>query len=169
MQQNQNKAERIGSVVILGVALAFLGASFLIPEPVYKQQLGPDAFPKVIGGLLVILAGIYVFQQFRGGKVVEDEERAAIIGADAKIEDFVDLKTMGVVLGLMVAYALCFEPLGYALTTFLVFTAGCWFLDRKHMLRDTFIAVIASFGLYFIFTMLLRVNIPAGVLKFLGF
>jgi putative tricarboxylic transport membrane protein len=100
--------------------------------------------------------------------VVEDEARAAIIGADEKIKDKVDLKTMGVVLGLMVAYALLFEPLGYAITTFLVFTSGCWFLDRKHMVRDTIIAVIASFGLYFIFTLLLRVNIPAGLLKILG-
>jgi putative tricarboxylic transport membrane protein len=168
MQKNQNKEERIGSVVILVVALAFLGSSFLIPEPVYKQQLGPDAFPKVIGALMVLLAGIYVFQQFRGG-VVEDEQRAAIIGADAKIDAKVDLKTMGFVLGLMVAYALFFETLGYALTTFLVFSAGCWRLDRSHMRRDMIIAVIASFGLYFIFTLVLRVNIPAGVLKLLGF
>ena len=168
MQKNQNKEERIGSIVILLVALAYLGSTFLIPEPTYKQQLGPDGFPKTIGILITILSGVYVFQQFRG-KVVEDEERAAIIGAEAKIKDKVDLKTMGVVLGLMVFYAFFFEKLGYAITTFLVFTAGCWFLDRKHMLRDSIIAVIASFGLYLIFYYLLRVNIPAGLLKFLGF
>ncbi len=168
MRQGQNKEERIGSVVILIVGLAFFGYSFLIPEPVYKQQLGPEAFPRVIGALLIILAGIYVFRQFRGSSTV-DEERAAIIGAEARVEDKIDRKTMGIVLVLMMLYAFFFEILGYALTTFLVFTAGCWFLDRKHMLRDTIIAIIASFGLYFIFTLILRVNIPAGVLHFLNF
>ncbi|MBL8968082.1 MAG: hypothetical protein JNG85_13840, partial [Spirochaetaceae bacterium] len=41
-------------------------------------------------------------------------------------------------------------------------------LDRKHLVRDIVIAVVASFGLFLIFTLLLRVNLPAGPLKVLG-
>ena len=65
-------------------------------------------------------------------------------------------------------YAALFEPLGYAITTFLVFSSGCWFLDRKHMKRDLIIAFIASFVLYFVFSLVLRVNLPAGPLRLLG-
>ncbi len=167
MQQKQNKEEKIGSVVLLVFALVFLGSAFLIGQPVVPQQLGPDAFPKAIGFLLVALSGVYVFQQFRGG-TKEDEARAAIIGADEKVEDKIDIKTMGSILGLMIIYAALFEPLGYAITTFLVFTSGCWVLDRKHMVRDVIIAFIASFVLYFVFSLVLRVNLPGGPLRLLG-
>jgi len=46
--------------------------------------------------------------------------------------------------------------------------AGVVYLDRRHLVRDGIIAVIASFVLYYIFTTILRVQLPAGPLKFLG-
>ena len=46
--------------------------------------------------------------------------------------------------------------------------AGCLYLDRRHLVRDGIIAVISSFVLYYIFTTILRVQLPAGPLKFLG-
>ena len=66
---------------------------------------------------MLILACIYAWQQFRGGmKAKETEEeiekRAAIIGAEEKIEKKADLKTMGFILGLMLLYAFFFEILG---------------------------------------------------------
>ena len=99
----------------------------------------------------------------------EIEKRAAIIGAEEKIEKKADLRTMGFILGLMLLYAFFFEILGYAIATFLMFMAGVLYLDRRHLVRDGVIAVISSFFLYYIFTILLRVQLPAGPLKFLEF
>jgi putative tricarboxylic transport membrane protein len=164
----QNKEERLASLVLIVGSLAYLVGAFLIPMPVLKQQLGPDAFPKAIGLGLLILSAIYAFQQFRGG-VKEDEKRAAIIGAEGKIERKADLKTMGFMLVVMLCYALAFERLGYAISTFLAFMAGALYLDRRHLARDGFIAILASFVLYYIFSAFLRVNLPAGLLSFVGF
>ena len=61
-----------------------------------------------------------------------------------------------------------FERLGYAIATFVVFMVGVLYLDRRHLVRDGIIAVISSFVLYCIFTSVLRVQLPAGPLKFLG-
>jgi len=47
--------------------------------------------------------------------------------------------------------------------------AGTLYLDRRHPVRDGMIAVIASFVLYYIFTIILRVQLPAGPLKFLEY
>ena len=63
----QNKEERIASLVLILGSLAYLVGGFLIPMPTLKQQLGPDAFPKGVGVAMLILSGIYVFQQLRGG------------------------------------------------------------------------------------------------------
>jgi putative tricarboxylic transport membrane protein len=169
----RNKEERIASLVLIVGSLAYLVGGFLIPMPTLKQQLGPDAFPKAIGLGLLILSCIYAFQVFKGrelnrAKAEEIEKRAAIIGAEEKVEGYADLKTMGFMLGVMVLYAFLFEHLGYAISTFLAFMAGCLYLDRRHWVRDAIIAVIASFVLQYIFSVYLRVKLPAGPLSFLG-
>ncbi len=163
----KNREERIASIVLIVGSLTYLVGAFFIPMPTLKQQLGPDAFPKAIGLGILILSGVYAFQQFRGG-VREDEERAAIIGAEEKVEGKADLMTMGFMLAVMLLYAFFFEHLGYAISTFLAFMAGCLYLDRRHLVRDAIIAVIASFVLHYIFSAWLRVRLPAGPLSYLG-
>jgi putative tricarboxylic transport membrane protein len=169
-----NWEEKIASVVLFVFSLAYLVGAFQIPMPALKQQLGPEGFPIAIGVLMLALAVIYAGQQFLGKKPAKEteeeiEKRAAIIGAEEKIEKKADLKTMGFILVLMLIYAFFFEILGYAITTFVVFMAGVLYLDRRHVVRDGVIAIIASFGLYYIFTLLLRVQLPAGPLKFLAY
>lgn len=170
----ENREERIASIVLIIFSVAYLVGAFLIPMPALKQQLGPGAFPITVGFGMLILGCVYAWQQFRGARPPKEteeeiEKRAAIIGAEEKIEKKVDLKTMGFILALMLLYAFFFEILGYAITTFLMFMAGVFYLDRRHLVRDGMIAVIASFVLYYIFTILLRVQLPAGPLKFLEY
>ena len=141
--------------------------AFFIKEPPLRQQLGPDAFPKTIGVMMLVLSLLYVRIEFQRQPVKEDDERAAIIGAEEKLSDYVDYKTIGIMLALMLGYGLAFESLGYPLATFLMFMAGIYVLDLKHWKRDLIIAIIASFGIYFLFRYALRVNLPIGVLKFL--
>ncbi len=170
----ENREERIAGIVLIIFSAAYLTGAFFIPMPALKQQLGPGAFPIAVGFGMLSLACIYAWQQFRGGTTAKEseeeiEKRAVIIGAEEKIEKKADLKTMGFVLALMLLYAFFFEILGYATSTFLMFMTGTLYLDRHHPVRDGVIAVISSFVLYYIFTLLLRVQLPAGLLKFLEF
>jgi len=163
------REERIASVIMTVFAAAyFTGTFFLIPVPTIKQQVGPSAFPRAVGIIMLLVSISYLIQQFRGYVKEADEKRAAIIGAEEKVETKADLKTMGIILAIMFGYAILFNTLGYAITTFLAFMIGVIVLNRKHLLRDTFIAFVASFGLYFIFSLLLRVQLPAGPLSLLG-
>ncbi len=162
------KQDRIASVAFFLFAAVYLAmAFFTIGEPASRQVLGPDVFPKAIGALMLFLAAVYVMQSFRG-LVHEDEQRAAIIGADDKLNSYMDRKTVGILLVLMLAYAFAFERLGYPIATFLMFMAGVVVLDRRHLARDTIIGMFASFGLYFAFAYLLRVQLPPGPLAWLG-
>ena len=162
-----HREERLASFVVAAFSVAYFVGAFFIPVAPLKQQLGPGAFPKGIGVVMLILSAIYVIQQLRGG-VKEDEERATIIGAEEKVQGKINLKRIGFILVLMVFYAFVFERLGYAISTFVVFMAGVFYLDRRHLLRDGIIAVIASLVLYYVFTTVLGVQLPAGPLKFLG-
>ncbi len=163
------RIERTASVVMTVFSAAYLaGAFLLIPIPMIPQQVGPAVFPKAVGFMLLVISLCNLFIQFKG-IAKEDEARAVIIGAEDKVETKADFKLMGIIIALMAVYALLFDRLGYALTTILVFMAGVLVLDRKHILRDTIIGLIASFGMYFIFTKLLKVTLPSGPLSLIGF
>ena len=160
--------ERTASVIMTAFSAVYLaGAYLMIPIPMIKQEVGPSVFPKAVGFLLLGISIANLFIHFKG-EVKEDEARAVIIGADDKVETKADLKLMGTIIALMAAYAYLFESLGYPITTFVVFVAGALILDRKHMLRDVIIAIISSFGMYFVFTKLLRVALPPGPLSLFG-
>ena len=163
------KAERIASLGFTALAAAYLIGAFFIPEPAIKQRtgLGPDAFPKAIGLLMLMFSLIYVYQQFHGKASQEDAERATIIGAEEKLGAYVDYKTIGLMLIVMVVYALLFDKLGYPVATFLMFIAGVYILDRRKWKRDLVIALVASLGIYLLFRFVLRVNLPAGILSFI--
>lgn len=162
------RIERTASVVMTVFSAAYLaGAYLLISVPMIQQQVGPAVFPKAVGILLLVISLCNLFIQFKG-IAKEDEARAVIIGAEDKVETKADFKLMGIIIVLMVIYAFLFERLGYALTTILVFLAGVLVLDRKHLVRDVIIGLIASFGMYFIFTKLLKVTLPAGPLSLIG-
>jgi putative tricarboxylic transport membrane protein len=162
------RQDRIASVAFFLLAAGYLAmAFFTIGEAPSKQVLGPDVFPKAVGILMLFLSALYVMQSFRG-LVHEDEQRAVIIGADDKVSSYMDLKTVGTMLVLMLAYAFAFERLGYPIATFLMFMAGVFVLDRRHLARDAVIGAFGSFGLYFAFAYLLRVQLPPGPLIWLG-
>jgi len=161
------KAEKIASLAFTALAVAYIIGAFFIKEPPLRQQLGPEAFPLAIGALMLFLSLLYVRMEFQKKPVQDDEERAAIIGAEEKLSTYVDYKTIGIMLALMLVYGLAFVPLGYPLATLLMFMAGIFVLERKHWKRDLVIALIASFGIYMLFRFVLRVNLPAGVLSFL--
>jgi putative tricarboxylic transport membrane protein len=163
------REERIASVIMTVFSAAYLvGTFFQIPRSSIRQVVGPAVFPRAVGILMLLISVVYLIQQMRGLVKEVDEKRAAIIGADEKVETKADIKTMGIMVLIMIAYALLFEPLGYAVTTFLSFMAGLLVLNRKHLIRDTIVGLVASFGMYFIFTALLRVQLPAGILSLLG-
>jgi len=169
MAKVAKREERIASVVMTVFAAAYFAGTFIfIPPTTIKQQVGPDVFPKAVGILMLLVSILYLIQQFRGMSKEADEKRAAIIGAEEKLETKADLKTMGIILIIMFAYVFFFDILGYAITTFLAFFLGVLVLNRKHLARDAMIAFIASFGLYFIFSLVLRVQLPAGPLSLLG-
>jgi len=161
------REDRVASVIVALFSVTYLVASFYIKKPVYHQQLGPDGFPKAVGFLMTALSIIYMVQAFLVG-IKEDEARAAAIGAEEKVEEKANLVKMGTIVLVMMAYAALFTVLGYAISTFLAFFGGLMVLDRKKWLRDLIIAFIASFGLYFVFSLVLRVELPAGLLALVG-
>ncbi|HEU4425095.1 MAG TPA: tripartite tricarboxylate transporter TctB family protein [Pilimelia sp.] len=73
-------------------------------------------------------------------------------------------RTPGLVLGLLVLYALLYDPLGFVLATVAFFVGAARVLGSHHLVRDVLAGAGLALAAYLAFTRLLDVNLPAGVL-----
>jgi putative tricarboxylic transport membrane protein len=142
-------------------AVAYLAAAFTIPEPSFEGAVvGPKAVPIAIGvGLGVASLALAVRGFLRG-----EPEREGASGAPGEETPPQDLRKLGVVALLLLAYILIFVPLGYAISTFLFMLATTMYLDREHWIRNLVYAVVFSAVVYSIFVYVFGVQLPAGVM-----
>lgn len=157
------EGRHVGSDVVAGgfmfvFAVAYLMAAFAIPEPSFENAVvGPKAVPLAIG---VALAATSLALAIRG-LVWGRSERDVTSGEAAPPQD---LRKLGVVALLLLAYILIFIPIGYAISTFLFMLSVTMYLDREHWVRNLVYAVVFSAVVYSIFVYVFGVQLPAGVL-----
>jgi putative tricarboxylic transport membrane protein len=69
-----------------------------------------------------------------------------------------------VVVAMFIGYALIFIPLGYMVSTALYLAAMVTVIDRARWKRNLAFAVLFAVIVYYAFTRLLAVQLPAGIL-----
>lgn len=158
-------ADRIsGSAIAMLGAVAFYYGSKLPPVP--GQQVGPSAFPMVVGTGLMICGALIVFGI---GRHFEEVAEADVISHSTP-EELAPLPAWRSWLALVPPLLLCFyalasEALGFLITAaIMVFVASTAFGAKPKL--SVPLAIIAPFCINLIFLKLLRVPLPAGLLPF---
>lgn len=152
-----------GVVAVLG-GLAFAYGSQLPPVP--GQQIGPSAFPMVIGAGLVLCGGLIML----GIGHRFEEVAEADLANHAAPEQLAPLPAWRNWLALLppallAFYALVSETLGFLPTSaIMVLVASLAFGARPKLAVP--LAIIAPFVINLIFLKLLRVPLPGGILPF---
>jgi putative tricarboxylic transport membrane protein len=142
-------------------AVAYLAAAFAIPEPSFEAAVvGPKAVPIAIGVVLGVASLALALRGYLRGEP-EREGASGPPGEDAPPQD---LRKLGVVALLLLAYILIFVPLGYTISTFLFMLATTMYLDRERWIRNLVYAVVFSAVVYSIFVYVFGVQLPAGIL-----
>ena len=152
------------SIAALGAAAAYGG--WLLP-PVPGQQVGPNVFPMVVGGGLVLSGGLIAFGI---GSTIEHEaeaELAAHIGASDELAGQTSplmfaVKTL-LPPALLMGYVLVGDRLGFVPTAFLIVLTVALAMGAKMKLALP-LALIAPVAVHLIFLKLLRVPLPPGIL-----
>jgi putative tricarboxylic transport membrane protein len=130
---------------------------------------GPALAPLIVTGLWVAVSAAYAVQAFKAG---EGEQAKAGEGEQAKAGEGEKLqanwRTPLLLLGVLVAYAvvLKYTVVGYVLATAAFFFGAARLLqgDRDSMVRDASVAIGLSLAIYLVFTRLLSIALPSGVL-----
>lgn len=147
----------------MGLAVAVWGGfalwkAFDIRQPTAYRPMGPRVFPVIISCSLIAVGVLFVIETWRR--------------ADAGVEVHVagelqtaDHKQAALVVTLLVAYAAVFERVGYIVATTVFLPAVAHVLGSRRLLRDVVVAVILSVFAFTVFTKLLSIDLPEGVMS----
>ena len=118
---------------------------------------GPSLFPTILAVLFVFFGGIVLYRGFRPGKEG---------GAEATAEEALPRENYFnplFVLGLIVAYMIFSNWLGFLITSCLVLFLMMIKL-RVSLLRSVFISILITLFVNIMFSKILRVPLPTGLL-----
>jgi putative tricarboxylic transport membrane protein len=141
----------------LGLAAAYFYAIFAtIQVRAFGDPVGPRMFPILLGCALVLSAAMLAYEMWSKRKSEES--------TSAQPEDRQGLLIIIAVAVMTLGYFLAFEPLGYVVSTaaYLMVLAS-YFHKGKH-LANLSTALIFSVGTYLLFTKVLQVSLPSGIL-----
>lgn len=148
----------IGCAVILAALYIYATAQFPVLE--VTDPLGPKAFPYLIGIGLLLSAGALLVQTLRAKKAVTGgEEQKASREAHGYL-------VPGAVTVWTVLYVAVFEWLGYAIATSLYLTMLMAWFHRGKWTSNIVTSVLFSVISFWVFTKLLSVSLPRGILPF---
>jgi putative tricarboxylic transport membrane protein len=86
-------------------------------------------------------------------------------GEDIELGGGTDWRTVLTLAAAFIANAFLIEPLGWPFSGALLFWGSAFALGSRHYLRDAVIALVLSFGSWYLFAFGLGVVLPVGILK----
>jgi len=133
------------ALIILGITCAYGYAAFftmdqLLPPFMQRNPIWPSTFPKVLSILAIITSLIIVLGLEKSDKP-RDEDPSMIVYR--KLAGY-DLKSAGLLLTLMVLYALALRPAGFLLSTVGFITIGAMILGERKLHYLIPIAAVAA-------------------------
>jgi len=145
-----------GSLLILGLVVLFDTKNMLVPPG--SGTIGPQVFPYLVSGL-VLLVSLGIFVEIFRGNLGQPE------GTEfGDIVDKTDYKSFLLVAGAMATYPLLIERAGFVVASTVAFFGVSYAFGAKNAPKNLLISVIFSLIVYFSFTRGLNVNLPSGIL-----
>lgn len=120
---------------------------------------GPGLLPFLLGSLLIVVSIPILVGSLRVFKKTAPESRGAEIWAG------VEFKNVLVIIISLVAYALLLERLGFILTAFLFLFVLFATFDSPRWFFALGVSSVTIFITYILFNVVLRVELPSGLLR----
>lgn len=144
-------ADRTFASLVLVIAIAYTIIAFtVIKAPFQYDPLGPESWPRILGVLAAICA-------------IRILMRPDVASMEVTTPTWIRLAGL---VAMLLAYAWAFQPIGFVIATFGFCVALSLMLGAKISASLIFGAVTGVFG-YIVATVVLDLNLPAGLLAFL--
>nr|WP_308252167.1 tripartite tricarboxylate transporter TctB family protein [Pseudonocardia sp. KRD291] len=123
-----------------------------------SDPIGPRTIALVLGGALLLLSVLLTIDILRGGRGEAEG------GEDVDLDAPMDLRTVGMLAGVLVATAALIPLLGWPIAGTVLFAGATYALGSRAFPRDLVIAAAVSLVTWFVFDTLLGVDLPGGPL-----
>lgn len=148
---------RLAAVGVILVGVVALLASFRIAQPGGYSPVGPRGFPLIISVALLAVGILFLL------RVTVWLDHGLV--ATAREEDrATHWPTPGLLVVLLIVYAMALRPIGYPLATALFVPLSARLLGSNRLRRDIVVGVVLALVLHFGFTQFLGVRLPTGLL-----
>lgn len=148
---------RLTALAVIGLGGIILTQATQIGRGAGYMVVRPNVFPVAVGIGLLILGGLFLLRT----TFMPDGDLLAEVAAE---EATTDWPSMIAALAALVVYAVLLHPLGYTLATALFFPVTARILGSRRVWRDIIIGLVFGLAIYLIFTRVLGVRLPAGLL-----
>ncbi len=143
--------DRYASIIFIALGVALFFYSRTLTSSSTGTSIGPQELPLFLSVALVITSVINLVAAVRAT-------------SSEKKEKGLEYRKFLIILGLLLAYVLLLEPLGYVISTFLFLMAGFQIMERGGYVKSALIAGAFSGGIYFLY-----VKVALGMLPGLPF
>ncbi|MFE5590833.1 tripartite tricarboxylate transporter TctB family protein [Streptomyces sp. NPDC056549] len=148
----------VGALLFLLGVLVLTDALTLDADVAGRGPVGPATVPVVVGCGLLVVAVLLTADVLRGGRGEAEG------GEDVDLTEPADWRTVLLLAGVFLAFAVLIGPLGFPVAGALLFWGAAYALGSRHLHRDPLIAAGLSLLTYVVFDKLLGVPLPGGPL-----
>ena len=157
-------ADRIILACTLVLAGVYFWATAQIPSLELGDPLGPKAFPRMLGVGLLLGAAMLLVEIIRN--TAKAKLSAGQGGASTELKWDRHHWVVVAIAVWTAIYIATFEPLGFVLSTAIYLLVLTAYFNRNRWLMNVLTSVLFAVISYFMFTKLLGVNLPLGILPF---
>jgi len=144
------EGERVLALLFLVLCVAYGAGTFSFMQTTDSDVVGPATFPRVIAVLGGVCALVFLTRSSRMAAGAEG------VSERHSVSDLLPL-------GLTLAYCLAFEPLGYAISTFLYLVFGIRTLGRGWG-QAIAVSLVSTVVFYLVFSVAIESHLPDGPL-----
>jgi putative tricarboxylic transport membrane protein len=158
-------------IVLIGVlplfAAFYLEQALTIPLPNRELIVSPRGFPTFVGVLMVVVTIILSITEIRKVLKARKADRATVVEGtdDDDTERITSWKDAWVTLLSLCVYVAVFSFLGFFISTTVFLIGLSTYFSRDKWLRNIIVSVLFSLAVFLLFSNLLQVRLPAGLLS----
>jgi putative tricarboxylic transport membrane protein len=152
-------ADRVIFLCILVLAGIYFYATEKLPSLEIGDPLGPKAFPRLLGVILLVTAAVMFFEMLRARKLKRPPAKKAEAG---------DRGAYLIIAGVVVwtfLFFLVFERLGFVIATTIYLFGLTSYFHRGKVITNAVVSVLFCVGSYYMFKVL-GVNLAPGIFPF---
>ena len=141
------KFDYIASVLFLAVGVLFIIGSRQLESSSYGSAVGPDIFPLILGGALILLSIRLFYETFITKNPQETKEK-------------LQYKPFLIIFAATLFYILTLETIGYVITTFLFLFVCFQTMERSKVILSLIISACFSGLVYVLYVEILKGTLP---------